>query len=400
VTTIDVARARSETSGCEAVVHLNNAGAALMPDVVLRTVIEHLELEARIGGYEAAAREHDRVEAVYDAVARLLGCSRDEVAIVENATRAWDMAFYSLDFQPGDRILTCGAEYASNYIALLQVAKRTGAIVEVVGDDESGQVSLSALEDELARGARLVSLVHVPSQGGLVQPAAEVGRLCRAAGVPLLLDACQSVGQLPTDIRELACDMLSATGRKFLRGPRGTGFLYVRRELIEHLQPPFLDLHAADWVDRDTYVVRPDARRFENWETNYATKLGLGTAVEYALGWGLPAIAERVAGLAASLRERLEALPGVAVHDRGDEKCAIVTFAVGRIPAQKIAARLATEGVNVSVAPASYSRLDLEARGLDALVRASVHYYNTEHEMSRLVHLLSGFVSRTEGNGS
>ena len=227
-----------------------------MPDVVLQTVIEHLELEARIGGYEAAAREDDRVEATYDSVARLLGCSRDEVAIVENATRAWDMAFYSFGFQPGDRILTCGAEYASNYIALLQVAQRTGAVVVVVGDDESGQVSLSALEQELERGARIVSLVHVPSQGGLIQPAAGVGRLCRAAGVPLLLDACQSVGQLPTDVRELECDILSATGRKFLRGPRGTGFLYVRQGLIEQLEPPFLDLHAAEWDDAG-YLLHP-----------------------------------------------------------------------------------------------------------------------------------------------
>ena len=387
---IDVAKARAETAGCEGIVHLNNAGAALMPDVVLRTVVEHLELEARIGGYEAAAREDDRVEAVYDSVARLLCCSRDEVAIVENATRAWDMAFYSFDFQPGDRILTCGTEYASNYIALLQVAKRTGAVIEVVGDDESGQVSLSALEDALARGARLVSLVHVPSQNGLVQPAAGAGRLCRAAGVPLLLDACQSVGQLPTDVRELECDILSATGRKFLRGPRGTGFLYVRQELLEQLEPPFLDLHAAEWVDRDTFAIRPDARRFENWETNYATKLGLGAAVDYALGWGLPAIADRIQGLAASMRSQLAALPGVEVHDRGVEKCAIVTFTVAGEPASEVAARLRAAGVNVSVAPAAYSRLDLDPRGLDAVVRASVHYTNTEAEVGRLIEVVAG----------
>jgi len=389
VSAIDVARARRETPGSASVVHLNNAGASLMPDVVLRTVIAHLELEARIGGYEAAARERDRVEAVYDSVARLLGCSRDEVAIVENATRAWDMAFYSLDFQPGDRVLTCRAEYASNYIALLQVAKRTGAIVVVVADDESGQISLRALEAELARGARLVSLVHVPSQGGLVQPAAAVGALCRAAGVPLLLDACQSVGQLPTDVGELQCDMLSATGRKFLRGPRGTGFLYVRQELIRELEPPFLDLHAAEWTGSEAYVIRADARRFENWETSYATKLGLGAAVDYALDWGIDAIAERVQGLAASLRERLEALPGVDVRDRGVEKCGIVTFTVEGVYAQAIVARLSAAGINVSLTPASYSRLDLGGREIEAVVRSSVHYYNTEEELQRLVDVVA-----------
>jgi selenocysteine lyase/cysteine desulfurase len=389
VSALDVARARRETPGCGDVVHLNNAGAGLMPDLVLRTVIEHLELEARIGGYEAAAREHDRVEAVYDSIARLLGCSRDEIAVVENATRAWDMAFYSLDFQPGDRILTCAAEYASNYIALLQVAERTGAVVEVVADDERGQVSLPALERELDRGARVLSLVHVPSQGGLVQPAAEAGRLCRAAGVPLLLDACQSVGQLPTDVGELCCDMLSATGRKFLRGPRGTGFLYVRRELVEQLQPPFLDLHAAEWLDGGTYRVRADARRFENWETSYGTKLGLGAAVDYALDWGLSSIAERNAHLAATLRAQLDGLSNVEVHDLGDERCAIVTFTIGGIAASEIAAHLAEERVNVSVIPDSYSRLDLGARGLAAVVRASVHYYNTDDEVGRLVDLVA-----------
>ena len=391
---IDVARARRDTPGCESVVHLNNAGASLMPDVVLHTVIEHLELEARIGGYEAAARERGRVEAVYDSVARLLGCSSDEVAIVENATRAWDMAFYSVDFQPGDRILTCGAEYASNYIALLQVAKRTGAVVVVVADDESGQISLPALEAELARGARLVSLVHVPSQGGLVQPAAAVGALCRAAGVPLLLDACQSAGQLPTDVGELQCDMLSATGRKFLRGPRGTGFLYVRQRLIAELEPPFLDLHAAEWTGRETYAIRADARRFENWETSYATKLGLGAAVDYALDWGIDGIAERVQDLAASLRAQLQALPAVDVRDRGVEKCGIVTFTVEGTTAQDMVARLSVEGINVSLTPASYSRLDLGGRGLEAVVRSSVHYYNTDEELQRLVDVVAEAAQR------
>jgi cysteine desulfurase / selenocysteine lyase len=382
---LDVARARAETPGAEHVAHLNNAGAALAPVPVLDAVIGHLRREAEIGGYEAAAERREQIEHTYDAIARLIGARRDEVAIVENATRAWDMAFYSLAFRPGDRILTTRAEYASNYIALRQVADRSGAAVVVVPDDEHGQVDVAALASMLDERVKLVSLVHVPTQGGLVNPAAAVGAVCRAAGVPLLLDACQSVGQMPIDVGEIGCDMLSATGRKFLRGPRGTGFLYVRRDLIEALEPPLLDLHAAEWQPDGSYRIRPDARRFENWETNYATKIGLGVAVDYALEWGLEPIRTRVTALAADLRAQLEDTPGVQTHDLGEERCAIVTFSVAGRPAAEVVEALVAEGINVSLSPGTYSRLDFGHRGIESLVRASVHYYNEPAELDRLV---------------
>jgi selenocysteine lyase/cysteine desulfurase len=295
------------------------------------------------------------------------------------------MAFYSFGFRPGDRILTAQAEYASNYIALKQVADRTGAAIEVIPDDEYGQVDVEALEQMLDERVKLVSLVHVPSQGGLVNPAAAVGRLTRAAGVPLLLDACQSVGQMPVDVHEIGCDVLTGTGRKFLRGPRGTGFMYVRRDLIEQLEPPLLDLHAAEWLPGGGYRIRPDARRFENWETYYAGKIGLGVAVDYALAIGLEPIKERVYALAAEMRERLSGIGGVTVHDLGEERCGIVTFSRAGRSAGDVAAALAERRINVSVSPGSYSRLDFERRGLTDLVRASVHYYNTSDEIERLV---------------
>jgi len=382
---IDVARARADTPGVDGLAHLNNAGAALPPQPVLDAVIDHLRREAEIGGYEAADERGDRVEHTYDAIARLIGARRDEIAIVENATRAWDMAFYALELREGDRILTTNAEYASNYIPMRQVADRTGAAVVVVPDDEHGQVDVERLAAMLDDRVKLVSLVHVPSQGGLVQPAAAVGAACRAAGVPLLLDACQSIGQMPVDVEEIGCDMLSATGRKFLRGPRGTGFLYVRRGLIEQLEPPFLDLHAAEWQPDGSYTIRPDARRFENWETNVATKIGLGVAADYALSVGLEAIRDRVRALAGDLRERLTALPGVTVHDRGEELGAIVTFAVDGRPTADVVASLRAAGVNTSLSPATYARLDFGARGLTDLVRASPHYYNDIADIDRLV---------------
>jgi cysteine desulfurase/selenocysteine lyase len=379
----DLRRARQETPGCENVLHFNNAGAALMPKPVLDAAVQYLQLEAQIGGYEAVERSRQAIEHAYEAAAALVGCHTDEIAFVENATRAWDMAFYSLPLGPGDRILTAMAEYASNYIAFLQVARRTGATVEAIPNDEYGQISVEALRRAIDERVKLIAITHVPTNGGLVNPAAEVGKAARRAGIPYLLDACQSVGQMPLNVDEVGCDMLSATGRKYLRGPRGTGFLYVRRSLLEHLEPPFLDMHAAEWVARDRYEVRADARRFENWETNYAGKIALGVAIDYTLGWGLEEIWQRVSLLAETLRALLYDLPGVHVHDLGRERCGIVTFTIDGKEPEAIRRNLAAHHINVSVSERSSTLLDMEARGLANLVRASVHYYNSDEEIER-----------------
>ena len=380
---IDIAKARADTPACEQLLHFNNAGASLMPEPVVRAIKEHYDLEARIGGYEAANQQEARWERVYDATAALLGCSRDEIAIVENATRAWDMAFYAVPLKAGDRVLTARAEYVSNYLSLLQVARKTGAVVEVIPSDASGQVDVAALEKMMDGRVKLIAVTHIPTNGGLVNPAEAIGAVARKHGVLYLLDACQSAGQMPLDVNRLGCDMLSATGRKFLRGPRATGFLYVRKGVLERLEPPFIDLHAADWTDASHYKWRDDARRFENWETNYATKLGLAVAIDYALSWGLEAIRERTFALAAALREQLSAIRGVSVHDLGVVKSGIVTFTVESMDADTVREALLAQRMNTSIARVQFARLDMGARGLTAMVRASVHYYNTDDEVDR-----------------
>ncbi len=380
---IDLQRARHDTPGCTHVLHLNNAGSSLMPQPVLDATIAHLQLEAQIGGYEAAEQATTALEHAYDTAATLIGCSRDEVAFVENATRAWDMAFYAIPFRPRDRILTAQAEYASNYIAYLQVTQRTGAVVEAIPNDAYGQISLTALRQTIDERVKLISITHVPTSGGLVNPIAEVGKIAREAGILYLVDACQSVGQMPIDVTQIGCDMLSTTGRKYLRGPRGTGFLYVRRGILEQLEPPFLDLHSATWLAPDRYEMRPDARRFEGWEANYAGKIGLATAIDYALQWGLDNIWRRVKALAYQLRSQLSPLPGIIVRDRGITQCGIVTFTAEGIEPEVIQQKLAAQHINVSVAVRSSTLLDMDARRLNTLVRASVHYYNTEEEIER-----------------
>ncbi|TML03138.1 MAG: aminotransferase class V-fold PLP-dependent enzyme [Actinobacteria bacterium] len=382
---IDVARARRETPGCQYVTHLNNAGSSLPPQPVLDAVVGHLELEARVGGYEAHEQNEPAIERFYGAAAKLLGAHPEEIAFASSATRAWDMAFYGFPFERGDRILTAVAEYISNYIAYIQVAERAGVEVVPVPNDEYGQVSVDSLRQLVDERVKLIAITHVPTNGGLVNPAAEIGAVAREAGIPYLLDACQSVGQLPVDVEEIGCDVLSATGRKYLRGPRGTGFLYVRSSLLGRLEPPFLDMRAADWVEPDRYELRPDAIRFEEWEQAYAAKVGLSTAIDYALGWGLESIWQRVAALGESLRARLGDIEGVTVRDLGAVRCGIVTFTVDGVGASELKERLAREAINVTASPRSSTLLDSRARALPDLVRASVHYYNTDEELDRLV---------------
>jgi cysteine desulfurase / selenocysteine lyase len=388
---IDVEQARAETPGCSERVHFNNAGASLMPRPVVDAVIDHLRLEARIGGYEARAVTEGEIARTYDAAAELIGAERDEIALLENATRAWDAIFYGLPFSPGDRILTSVAEYSSNYIAYLQMAGKTGVEIVVIENDDYGQLDVGKLANTIDDRTKLISITHVPTSGGVVNPAVEIGRVAREAGVLYLLDACQSVGQMPIDVDEIGCDFLTTPGRKFLRGPRGTGFLYARRSSLDRVEPPVLDTRSAQWIERDRYLVAPSARRFETWEVSYALQLGLGVALRYALGWGIEAIWERVLYLSGLLRTRLGELPGVTTHDLGAVKCGIVTFGVAGRGADEIEAELRLNGFNTSVSQRDDTLLDFDARGLDPIVRASVHYFNTDEEIERFCDAVERF---------
>ena len=383
-TSLDIERARNDTPACRDIIHFNNAGMSLTPTPVQDAVFQHLLREAERGGYEAELEAQPAIEHTYDSLATLLNCGREEIAVTENATRAWDMLFYSLPLRPGDRILTAQCEYGSNYIAMLQRAKQTGASVEAVPNDETGQLSVQHLREMLDERVKLIAMTRVPTNGGLVNPAEEVGQVAKQAGVLYLLDACQSVGQMPIDVQAIGCDMLTATGRKFLRGPRGTGFLYVNQAILPRLEPPFLDMQAAEWTTPTTYQIRDDARRFETWETNIAGKIGLGVAVDYALQWGLEAIEQRVTRLAFLLRQQLSEISGVTVRDQGQRQCGIVTFTVDGLPSLRVKDHLAARNINVWTSPQRSTLLDMTARGLADVVRASVHYYNTEAEIAQV----------------
>ena len=388
--TIDIAKARRDTPATVKIVHLNNAGAALPPQPVVAAQIAHIQREAEIGGYEAADEAQSRVASIYKSISRMIGARTDEIALVENATVGWDMAFYAVPLQKGDRILTAQAEYSSNYIAFLQRQRQIGFSIEVIPNTPTGEIDVEALSRMIDGRVKLIAVTHVPTNGGLVNPAAEIGKIARKHGIMYLLDACQSVGQMPVDVNEMGCDLLSATGRKYLRGPRGSGFLYVKREVLDRLEPPFLDNHAANWTAPEKYELRQDARRFENRENNYAAQLGLGAAVDYTLNLGLENIAARIDSLAAFLRQRLSAIPGLIVADIGRRKCGIVSMHLSGKEPSALRTTLRQRGFNCSVSTPASTLLDATARRLPDVLRASVHYYNTEEEIERFTAELAG----------
>jgi len=388
---MNVAELRADTPGCAHRIHLNNAGASLMPNPVIEAIRDHLDLEATIGGYEAAAGARDAIADAYAEVARLLGTSSDRIAFTEHATASFVAALSSIPLQRGDVVLTTLNDYVSNQIQYLSLAPRMGIEVVRAPDAAEGGVDLQAIEELIhRRRPKLVSVTQIPTSSGLVQDVAAVGAMCRARDVPYLVDGCQSVGQMPIDVHAMGCDFFSATSRKYLRGPRGAGFLYVSDRVLDRgLEPLFPDMRGADWISDDLYQPAPDARRFESWEFAWSLVLGTGAAAAYANALGLEPIRDRARGLATDLRGRLAALDGVTVLDRGAELGATVTASFAGHAPHDLLAELRLRGINTGAQSRTDAVIDYDGKGVDGALRMSPHYFNDESDLDALVGALT-----------
>jgi selenocysteine lyase/cysteine desulfurase len=386
----DLAHWRTDTPGCDRVVHLNNAGAALVPRCVRDAIAGHLKLEQELGGYEAAEAQAESIRSGYEAVGLLLGTRARNIAMTQNSTVAFAQAISALDLGPGDIVLTSRSDYASNQIMFLSLARRRGVEVVRAAEAPEGGIDPADVARLVARRRpALVALTWVPTNSGLVQPVEAVGRICRDSGIPYLVDGCQAVGQMPVDVERIGCDYLSATARKFLRGPRGLGFLYVSDRCLEAGAHPLLvDLHGATWTDADAFTLTPDARRFETWECSSALVLGLGAAARYAAQVGLEIARDRARDLATFVRARLVDIPGVQVLDRGPELCAIATASVAGWDAEDLKLRLRSRGINTSSPHREDAVIDMDTKGATSALRISPHYYNTREEIDTAVEAL------------
>ena len=378
---------REDTPGCAKQIHFNNAGSGLMPRAVLEAIAAHLNREANIGGYESADDAEDAVADAYTNVAKVLGAQPRNIAVVENSTVAFFQALSAFDFKAGDVIVTTRNDYVSNQLAYLSLARRHGVEVRRAADLVSGGADPQSAK-ELLRDprVRLLAVTWVPTNSGLMQPVEALGEVAEAAGVPYLVDGCQAVGQIPVDVAKLRCDFFSGTGRKFLRGPRGIGFLYVSDRALQRGDfPLYIDMRGADWVSADSFAPAPDARRFENWEFACSLVLGLGEAARYALDVGVERGGRRARELAAALRSKLSGIGGIRVLDRGRDLAAIVTIEVAGWDARDLSKLLRTRGINSSASLRAYAVIDMDEKQAATALRLSPHYYNTEEELDLVV---------------
>jgi selenocysteine lyase/cysteine desulfurase len=387
---------RQETPGCVNRVHLNNAGAGLMPKSVVDAIVGHLSREANFGGYESADDAAESVENAYTSVAHILGAHSRNVAIVENSTVAFFQALSAFDFRPGDVIVTTRNDYISNQLAYLSLSRRHGIAIRRAADLSTGGADPQSVR-ELLRDprVRLLAVTWVPTNSGLIQPVETLGEVAESAGVPYLIDACQAVGEIPVDVSRLRCDFLSATARKFLRGPRGIGFLYISDRALQRGEHPlYLDMRGAEWKTADSFQLTPDARRFENWEFAYSLVLGLGEAARYAARVGIETGGRRAQELAAAVRDKLSALPGFRVLDRGKELAAIVTVEVPGWHSTVLVQFLRTRNINTAATLRDYAVIDMDEKRAASALRISPHYYNTEAELDILIETLKSLPAR------
>jgi len=392
----EIQQLRAETRGTTERIHFNNAGASMPPDAVVDTMVKYLQEEATFGGYETEAKYIGELEHTYELIAKLINAGTDEVAIVENASKGWGLAFHGLTFKEGDEIITSEMEYVSNLLGFLNAKKSYGAVVKVIPNDDEGNLSVAALENAISSKTKLIAITHVPSTSGSMTPVVEIGKVARKHNILYLVDACQAIGQCQVDVKEIDCDMLAVTGRKYLRGPRGTGFMYVRKSVQDQLKVTIMDDHATEWVTTDDFKLRDDARRFELYEKNRALTLGLNKAISYALNVGIDRIWQRIQLLSGSLRQQLNSIDGITVYDKGSQLSGIVTFSVAGLGSADVKKKLAEKHINVSVGKAVSTLLYMNRQQLKTVIRASVHYYNTEEELTILCNALVDILKQQE----
>jgi cysteine desulfurase/selenocysteine lyase len=382
---LNIEKLRADTPGTQAVIHFNSAGCSLPTKDSIDIITEYLQLEATLGGYEVKNKYESVVNEFYTEAAQLINAAADEIAIVGNASDGINKMLFSIPWKAGQVILTTEVEYGNCYLNYLKLKEEKGIEIKIVPSDDNGDILLEKMKEMISPEVKLIAVTHIPTNSGLIMPAEEIGKIAKKHNILYLLDACQSVGHIPVDVEKIQCDFLSTTSRKYLRGPRGLGFIYVKKEVLPELKPISLDMVTAHWKDADNYDLDCNIKIFEQWEKPYALVLGFSNALSYLNNLGVENTWKRIQHLSTYLRSELEKSGGIEVTDIGKNQCGIVTFSVAGVDPEELVNALLQQGINLSVSHRFTAVLDMDKRGLSGVCRASIHYYNTVDEIDILV---------------
>ncbi len=382
---MNIEQIRKDTPGVLLLKHFNNAGSSLITQQVLDATQQFINADAITGGYRLVAEKEKEINQFYHQAAKLINASTDEIALTQNASSSLNLALYAIPFQKGDVILTTELEYGNNFVNYLHLRDKKGVEIRIFKHDLNGNFDVQAFEKMIDDKVKLIAITHIPTSSGMVVPVEAIGEIAKKYNILYMIDACQSIGQIPFDVEKIGCDFATATSRKYLRGGRGLGFLYVRKSVIEQLEPVFLEVSYAYWQNADSYQLNKSIKMFETWEKPYALMMGFTAALKYANDLGMENIWNRIQLIANYLRDQLRTVEGVTVQDIGQVQGGIVTFTKAGISPEDLQKHLQYFNINTSVAGRFSSVLDMDKRNLVAANRASIHYYNTKVEIDFLI---------------
>ncbi|MFK7950343.1 MAG: aminotransferase class V-fold PLP-dependent enzyme [Saprospiraceae bacterium] len=385
---MNITQIRKDTPGTQRLIHFNNAGASLPTRHVLEAVQDFMHREAMTGGYRFMAEEADAINEFYTQAAQLINASPDEIALTQNASSSLNLALYALPWEKDDVILTSEIEYGNNYLNYLKLEKDKGVKIRIFPLNENYHYDLNTFENYIDDKVKLIAITHIPTNNGMIAPVEAIGKIAKKHNILYMIDACQSIGHLPFDVEKIGCDFSTATSRKYLRGPRGMGFLYVRKPIIERMNPVFLEMLYADWQSETDFQLNKSIKMFECWEKPYALIAGFTAAIRYANDVGMDNIWQRTEEIAIYLRQKLQTVKGITIQDIGKNLCGIVTFTMEGTTPEILKKHLHQFNINTSVSGRFSSVIDMDKRGLSDVLRVSVHYYNTKEEVNKLINCL------------
>ena len=387
---MNIEQIRQDTPNCKDKIFLNSAGASLIPKIVVHKVNEYLIEEEKIGGYKLEELRKSEFDEFYNEVAKLIHCEAHNIAFINNATDGYIKALSCIDFKEDDTVITTDDDYASNHIHFIALQKRYHINVVRIKTFENGELDIEDFETLIKMyRTKLVSISHIPTNSGLIQNVKAIGNICEKNNIIFLLDACQSVGQIVVDVKPLKCDFLTATGRKFLRGPRGTGFLYVSDKILkEQYAPLYIDGRGATWTEIYKFEMLDSAKRFELWESPCAFKMGFQEAIKYANNIGMEHIQAYNEKIMKQLRANLSSIPNVVLFDKGLNTSNILTFRKGNVSLKRISNILDKNKVYYSVSNKEWGLIDFNKKGIEWAIRLSPHYFNTIEEMDKVSQII------------